>query len=245
MKAVLVRIAVDHSYGEWNGPVGQDYRFVYVPIPESVGTQFHPDHERPYQEVVPALAQFSTDLSPHLHRHATLPADLHGRAMHLDPDFEHLTYGDDGDRRGREIATMSRNDLIVFYAGLRPTYPCEQKLVYALVGLYVVDEVVKVSAVTADRFAENAHTRKVKRGDSDIVVRGKPGVSGRLDRCIPFGELRDRAYRVRQDVLEQWGGLSVKNGYVQRSAVPPRFLDPGRFYAWFKQQDVSLLRRNN
>ena len=245
MKAVLVRIAVDHSYGEWNGPVGQDCRFVYVPIPEKAGTQFHPDHERPYLDVVPALRQFATDLAPHQHLHATLPADLHDRAMHLDPDFEHLTYGDVGDRRGREIATMSRGDLVVFYAGLRPTYPCEQKLVYALVGLYVVDEVVSVSAVTADRFAENAHTRKIKRGESDIVVRAQPGVSGRLDRCIPIGEHRDRAYRVRQDVLEQWGGLSVKDGYVQRSAVPPRFLDPAKFYDWFNGQGVSLLRRNN
>jgi hypothetical protein len=245
MKALLVRIAVDHAYGKWNGPVGEDCQFVYVPIPEKAGTPFHPDHERAYREVLPALKQFASGLAPHLHRHATLPADLHQRAMHLDPDFEHLTYGDVGDRRGREIANMNRGDLIAFYAGLRPTYLCEHTLVYAMVGLYVVEEVVRVADVTADRFGENAHTRKFKRGDSDIVVRAQPGVSGRLNRCIPFGELRDRAYRVRHDVLEQWGGLSVKDGYVQRSAVPPRFLDPGRFYEWFKQQDVSLLRSNN
>jgi hypothetical protein len=66
-----------------------------------------------------------------------------------------------------------------------------------------------------------------------------------LERCIPIGEWRDRAYRVRKDLLEAWGGLSVKNGYVQRSAVPPVFDNAKRFYDWFKRQSVQLVNRNN
>lgn len=245
MKAVLVRVAVDHSYGKWNGPVNERGDFVYVPIPEKVGTAFHPPGERGYRETFPALDRFAASLDQQHHRPFALPKALHDRAMHLDPDFEHLTYGDVGDRRGREIASMTRGDLIVFYSGLRPVHECPQKLVYALVGLYTVDEVVSASAVLVDRFHENAHTRKLKRGASDIVVRAQPGVSGRMERCIPIGELRDRAYRVRHDILDAWGGLSVKDGYVQRSAVPPRFLDPERFYAWFLRQIIPLHARNN
>ena len=40
MKALLVRIGVDKSYGGWNSPVDAEGRFVYVPIPESRGTAF-------------------------------------------------------------------------------------------------------------------------------------------------------------------------------------------------------------
>jgi hypothetical protein len=66
-----------------------------------------------------------------------------------------------------------------------------------------------------------------------------------LERCIPIGEYRDNAYRVRRDVLEEWGGLGVKDGYIQRSGALPAFTDPKRFYAWFKKQQPTLVRKNN
>lgn len=165
--------------------------------------------------------------------------------MHLDPDFEYLTYGDVGDRRGSEIRRLEEDDLLVFYAGLRPCRPCDQRLIYAIVGLFVVDEVVDAADVPRHRWPENAHTRKRKGGASDIVVRAKPGVSGRLRRCLPIGEYRDRAYRARRDLLEAWGGLSVADGYIQRSARPPRFLDAERFYLWFQEQGPELIEANN
>jgi hypothetical protein len=64
-------------------------------------------------------------------------------------------------------------------------------------GLYFVQEVVPVAAVPEQRWNENAHVRKVRRGATDVVVRAKPGVSGRFDRCIRIGEWRDGAYRVQ------------------------------------------------
>ena len=59
--------------------------------------------------------------------------------MHLDPDFEWLTYGDNGDKRGAGIKHLSEGDLLVFYAGLKPVR-ASGKLIYGLVGLYVVDK---------------------------------------------------------------------------------------------------------
>jgi hypothetical protein len=56
------------------------------------------------------------------------------RSMHLDPDFEYLTYGDEGSRRGAGMVDMSEGDLLVYYGGLRPVYHCEHKLIYALMG---------------------------------------------------------------------------------------------------------------
>jgi len=76
-------------------------------------------------------------------------------------------------------------------------------------------------------------------------VRGRAGSSGRLQRCLPIGEYRDRAYRVRRDLLEQWGGLSVKDGYLQRSARLPRFLDAERITGWFASQRPILMQANN
>jgi hypothetical protein len=47
--------------------------------------------------------------------------------MHLDPDFQNLTYGDRGDRRGKEISQLKEGDFLAFYAGLRPIKKCEHK----------------------------------------------------------------------------------------------------------------------
>jgi len=113
------------------------------------------------------------------------------------------------------------------------------------VGLYVVDEVVRAHDVPVSRRHENAHTRWTNTSENDIVVRAKPKLSGRLEHCIPIGEWRDRAYRVRKDLLWSWDGLSVKNGYLQRSAIPPSFLDAETFYSWFLSQGIRLAQRNN
>ena len=115
-----------------------------------------------------------------------------------------------------------------------------------LIGIYIVDEFVPADNIPTDRWRENAHTRrKLIIGASDIVVLVKKLISGRLEKCIPIGEWRSRAYRVKNELLEEWGGLSVKDGYIQRSAVPPSFLNPTKFYQWFLNQGVKLIQENN
>lgn len=236
---------MDQAYGGWNAPVDSSDRFVYVPIPEKPGTTFHPGCERRYGEVLPALHQFCSDNGCDLTTDLRFPQELLQLPMHLDPDFECLTYGDNGARRGAGIVSMQQGDLLVFYGSLRPVHVCEHKLIYALLGLYVVQEVTPVASIPAHCWCENAHVRKMKRGEADIVVRAKPNVSGRFDRCIPIGEWRDGAYRVQRDVLAKWGGLLVNDGFIQRSAKPPAFIDPQLFRKWFDSQGVQLIRRNN
>jgi len=245
MKALLVRIGVDQAYGGWNAPVDAAGRFVYVPIPESLGTRFHPGLDRRYGETLPALQHFCRDHGCDLCGDLGFPPKLLKRSMHLDPDFDCLTYGDESARRGAGMVDMVEGDLLVFYGGLRPVHECEHRLVYALVGMYVVEDVVPVGEVPPKRWHENAHVRKVKRGETDIVVRARRGVSGRFDRCVPIGEWRDGAYRVRKDVLDAWGGLSVKDGFIQRSAVPPSFSQPRKFMGWLRKQGIRLIARNN
>jgi hypothetical protein len=244
MKGILVRAGIDHSYGQWNAPVDpESRRFVYVPIPEN--QKSHPGLERPYSELMPELNVFCSNQGCDLKHDLKFPSDLLKGNMHLDPDFQNLTYGDWGDRRGKEIAQLNEGDFLAFYAGLRPIKKCEHKLIYALIGFYIVEDVVPIYDVPRERWDENAHTRRFNHNKAEIIVRAKKDLSGRLEKCIPIGEWRDRAYRVRRDLLNAWGDLSVNDGYIQRSAVPPSFLNAKRFYKWFLKQKVVLVEKNN
>lgn len=231
LKGLLVRVGADLTdESRCNGPVDvRTGRFVYVPIVETKALR--PQSNRSYEELNAALARLDQ----------RLPRHLEGKSMHLDPDFAALTYGDQG-RRAEQIWKLQPGDALGFYASLRDIHSAE--LVYAMVGLFVVNDIVKAATVPKGRWSENAHTRRIP-GDSDIVVRAEPMRSGRLERCLPIGEYRDRAYRVRRDLLQAWGGVGVKNGYLQRSARLPQLLDPKAFLRWFEDSRIGLQHRNN
>jgi len=244
MRGYLVRVGVDQAFGAWNAPVDPETNeFIYVPIPES--RPMRTELATPYSLVQPALARFADRRAGAPPGTVRLPPDLIPANMHLDPDFDNLTYGDNGVRRGKGLLELGRGDVVAFYAGLRPVSTCPHRLLYALVGLYRVGEAVRLSAVTAHRWSENAHTRCVDHEGSDVIVRGVAGSSGRLRRCIPIGGFRDRAYRVDPRVLADWGGLSCRDGYLQRSAVLPTLRDPRRFMEWFERQGGELVNSNN
>ena len=106
MEAILIRVGVDQTYGQWNAPVDPESgHFVYVPIPEK--RAFRPGLERSYREVLPALQRFALRFELDLESSLRLPRSLLRRAMHLDPDFDWLTYGDNGDKRGAGIKHLS------------------------------------------------------------------------------------------------------------------------------------------
>lgn len=244
MRAFLIRIGVDHAYGGWNAPMDPaSNEFVYVSIPES--RPMAPALATPYSLVEPALARFADTHPRAPDRTIRLPPNLADARMHLDPDFGHLTYGDGGRRRGKPLLDLRTADVVAFYAGLRPVAACEHRLVYALVGFYWIQEVVRLESVAEPRWSENAHTRCIEREPTDVIVRAQPGRSGRLRRCIPIGEYRDGAYRVTRAILDAWGGLSCRDGYLQRSAVLPSFSDARRFFQWFERQDPELVSANN
>jgi hypothetical protein len=245
VRATLVRIGIDQAYGAWNAPVDPaTNEFVYVPIPEGSNALQHPDLATTFASVEPVLAKFAAarpDVAASL---VTLPLALGGTATHLDPDFEQLTYGDNGERRGKAITTFEKGDVIAFYAGLRPVRPCAHRLVYALVGVFRVSSVGRAAEFPKGRWHENAHLRRATAKPTDVIVHADPAASGRLRRCIPIGEFRDGAYRVRRDLLGSWGGLSCRNGFIQRSAVPPRFSKPERFLAWLERAGAELVASN-
>lgn len=236
VNALLVRVGADMSVGGgfWNGPVdARTGKFVYVPIPET--RSVHAGLAKSFSTLTPALSGFGIILPPH----------LRAQHMHLDPDFDHLTYGDKGERAKQLRANLNPGDLIVFYAGLRDIRG-RARLIYAIIGMFVVEDFILATRVHSGSRDMNAHSRRVLSPDAeDLIVLGRTGVSGRLEYCLPIGEWRDRAYRVRSDLLEKWGGLSVGNGYLQRSARLPRLLDPARFSHWLSSNSPVLVQRNN
>ena len=246
MNGILVRIGVDSVYGEWNAPADPETgEFVYLPIPEKNPTKFHPKCARSYDEFRCPLTEFAARRGLDLERDLRFPNGLFKRDVHLDPDFGILTYGNRANSKSAAIRKLRNGDLVVFFAGMRSTRSSDKQLIYGLVGILVVDEVVDVPTIPQARWAENAHTRKINHDPNDVVIRGKRHESGRLSRFISIGEYRNRAYRVRRDILDEWGNLSVNDGYIQRSAVPPRFCDAVRFYRWFRSQKRELVQRNN
>lgn len=234
MRALLVRVGADctEAGGRWNGPVdARTGTFAYVPIPEP--EPLRPGLETPYARWAPAVERLG----------AELPARLLERCAHADPDFASLTYGDRRER-GRQIREkLAPGDLLVFYAGLRDVR--HRRLVYALIGLLTVDGVLPARDVPPRRRHANAHTRRREIGETDVVVFGREAGSGRFERCLAFAEYRAGAYRVRPELLAAWGGLGVKDGYVQRSARLPELGDPARFLSWLRRTDVALVARDN
>ena len=238
MRALLVRVGADQGKdgGRWNGPVDSETgEFVYVPIPEDKDCLIRSGLGCSYSLVQHALSQMD----------CSLPQQLSGRYMHLDPDFSCLSYGDRRERAKQIKAKLGEGDLLVFYAGLQDVHS-QSQLIYALIGLYVIDSIILATSVSKKDWARNAHTRRdLAPTADDTVIFAKPGLSGRLERCLPIGEYRDRAYRVKPDILEAWGDLTVKKGYLQRSARLPEFRAPEQFYRWFQAQGIPLCQRNN
>ncbi|PYJ30713.1 MAG: hypothetical protein DMF24_11425 [Verrucomicrobia bacterium] len=108
----------------------------------------------------------------------------------------------------------------------------------------MIEEIVSAESIRHNRWRENAHTRRMP-SYTDIVVRAGKKVSGRLQQCIPIGEYRSGAYRVKRNILGLWGDLTVRDGYLQRSARLPAFRDTAKFYECFLGNSPSFLQKNN
>jgi hypothetical protein len=167
MKGLLVRVGIDSKDGSWNAPLRlKSGEFAYVTISENVNRQLRGNLARYYDEFVSTAASFGEQL----------PRVLLGTPTHLDPDFQYLTYGDQGQRRERIVKLLKAEDLLVFFAALRPVDGPSRPLVYAIIGLYVVDEIVSAVSIPEFRWLENAHTRR-EPTDGEIVVRARPRLS--------------------------------------------------------------------
>src|ERR1700680_2679234 len=157
MNGVVVRVAIDQSTkgGMWNGPINpKTGEFIYVPIPDKEDKCYRSGLQRSFKELLPTLNGF---VVKHEISDLGFPKNLMNRSMHLDPDFEHLTYGDNSKKQGRVLKGLVRGDFVVFFSSLASIE--NNELVYALIGFYEIQENIAASNVKPEQYHENAHTR--------------------------------------------------------------------------------------
>ncbi len=259
---LLIRVGMDstdvggkgYSFCKTNG------EFFYLPIPEDKNGKCSTEYERLYDTFKEPLYKFIGKEDP------KLPP---GGQCHLDPDFEHLTYGDTKGKASRiknifldENLKLKPNSFIAFYAALKPIdEKSNGQLVYALIGFYWIESIRLANEIAEedrDLRDMNAHTRSIdylnnNNGEDVIVFARKDGNSGRLEKYIEIGELRHKTgvefgrkmYRVKKTILEDWGGLSVSDGYLQRSVYLPEFRTSDKFLRWFQGHNPILKHENN
>lgn len=260
MKGYLIRVGIDQTKqsGGFNAPVNPvTGEFAYVPIKENIPSRPE-DLTTNYRDFIQPCCVLGKEL----------PDILWQERTHLDPDFSKLTYGDiDGNdvglenqkpnHRGKPLKDLEENDFLVFYAGLERTKHLPEhagykdKLAYAIIGFYrVKDKPISAKEFVRRGFADcNAHTR-CEYNAAAIIISAKEGESGRLSKCIPIGEFRDKAYRVTKDLLIISGGFSNNpTGYLQRSIILPKFAEPEKFLDWFYKKlaecQTVFIKENN
>lgn len=230
---MLIRVGIDETFCKWHAPFRDDGTFCYVPIPEQ--KRFRPRMKTTYDDFQLYADRFGVGWPASLTEHC-----------HRDPDFGHVTYGDRGNKASRIKSTLKEGDYLVFYASFqnidRPPRP--RSLTYAVIGIIQIDRIQLARTIESRDWHRNAHTRSVPT-ETDVVFFGNPKTSGRLHKHLPIGEFRDGAYRVQKDLLARWGGLSCKDGYLQRSARPPIANEPAEFLAWLESNRPRLIHANN
>ena len=237
-KGLLMRVGIDQTYGKYNAPINPETNdYLYIPIPDKN------EDKTTYHQIKPHFNAWVK------RNNAVIEFPYHLEQMggcHLDPDFDYLTYGDQGENtgRGRRVATLNKGDFIAFFASFNPIKKCSHSLVYALYGIMFVDKVMKAKNVSVEDLNKNAHTRLVDVNGEHLIVYADPLISGRFDKAIPIGEFRRKSYRMTKEMEKKWGGIDVYDGYIQRSVNPPWFVDPKTFLTWFETQNVKLIASN-
>ena len=251
-KGLLVRVGIDQTYGRWNAPCREDGSFCYIPMRPLEQENFDKGFETTYDK-------FEQDYQLFAGQESKFPNRLQQKTCHLDPDYRFTTYGDAGKmgnlatwRRTKRIKDFfdgSSDNFIVFYASFKPMGGNQKELVYAIMGFYHFQKVYSANQVPFDRRDENAHTRLAdyQLGTNEsIVIFADKNKSGRLKYLINIGEkCKNKQYYVQEKLLNEWGGISSKKGWIQRCVHPPHFCKPEKFLEWFYAQEPEFIHENN
>lgn len=185
-RAVAVNVGANTGEPGFRGPIEQDGRFTFVPIPED-----HPTREPP-----PTYADLALDLP------FPLPSAVADRPVHLDPEFptypcgERYSYGDPWGVKARPILELSKGDYLFFYATLDAVAEGAKSWIAPGWGAYLIahfrlardpvpGEAYEDLSEDAQRlFANNAH-RKRDPFDAAVLVAGDP-TSRLYDRAAPL-----------------------------------------------------------
>lgn len=218
-KAMLLRVGIDKSSDGVLGPIFSDGSYEYIPLSEKDDNSLE---KRTYKDLIGFKGnQLST----------YLPEKVAIRRVHMDPEFINFTYGDEG-RKAIYLRKLNNDDLLVFYAGLKPYKEDKYPEALYIIGYFTIRDVIdfknnknEIYAIKAIRkqYPHNSHPKRSDTMDMVMVV-GDPEKSKLLDKAIQISQKKlnkiGRNYHAVSPEMEKL--LGVK-GSIQRS-IPPRFI---------------------
>jgi hypothetical protein len=216
MRSIAINVGANTNEPGFRGPVRPDGSFEYVPIPES-----EPVTEAPTYG----------DLAPHLD--TDIPKELHGTAVHLDPEFpeypfcERYTYGDEHGVKAGPLSELAAGDYVFFYATLAATGESGAATDWRppewgafLVGQFrlawdplTAEDFETATPARREPFANNAHVRRDPI-DARVFLLGAPEDSRLYERCVP---------------------LSRPSGGVEHNALVARLSDDSGRGPWWRR----------
>ncbi|MGZ4864090.1 MAG: Nmad3 family putative nucleotide modification protein [Halobacteriota archaeon] len=222
MKALLLRVGIDKGSGGTYGPIFKDGSFEFIPIPET----YRSCTATTYGERIGRKGKpLSAYVQPAL-RHVP---------MHDDPEFETCTYGDPSLKR-RYLLELSKEDLLVFYAGLKPFNHDNPEYPEALyfVGYFTIGQVIDFNWLSASeraayrqRYPYNAHIKRGYAFENLVIAVGSKD-SRLLNRALLVSEKRpDKSARPTFALSSKMEDMLGISGFIQRS-IPPRFVTQER-----------------
>jgi len=221
-KAMLLRVGIDKSSDGVLGPIFSDGSFEYIPLSEKDDKTIE---KRTYTDLI----GFKGKLSKYL------PDNVAIRRVHMDPEFINFTYGDEG-RKAIYLRKLNHDDILVFYAGLKPFEVEKYPEALYIIGYFTIKDIIdfknnknEIYTIRAIRkqYPHNSHPKRSDTNDMVLVV-GDPEKSKLLDKAIPISQKKlnkiGRNYHAVSPEMEKLLGIK---GSIQRS-IPPRFIIDGK-----------------
>ena len=217
MKAMLLRVGIDKGTDGTLAPIFTNGNFEYIPLSEkNVNTL----EKKTYSNTKGLNGRYFKQY---------LPKKIKDRKLHLDPEFETFTYGDQTIKRNY-LLKLEESDLLVFYAGLTPYKNQLHKEGLYIIGYFKVDRVVDFSELSTDEkmynceiHSNNSHIKSDSL-DKLVIVKGNDNSSKLLEKAVLISNKKlnkiGRGYHAVSSEMEELLGIS---GSIQRS-IPPRFV---------------------
>ena len=186
MRSVAINVGANTNEPGFRGPIDDDGRFEYIPIPESASVRADAD--------VPTYGDLDLE---------TDVTDVSDRPVHLDPTFAGVhgsrsyTYGDPHGVKARPLLELDAGDYVFFYATLSATGSEPASWIAPEWGGYVIghfrlaSDPIEANVFEAlsdaerSRFEENAHLKR-DSFDAAVLLDGDPGESALYETAIPL-----------------------------------------------------------
>ncbi|MFT4904619.1 MAG: hypothetical protein ACI8UR_001180 [Natronomonas sp.] len=186
MRSVAINIGANTNEPGFRGPIFDDGRFEYIPIPEPAPTREDAD--------VPTYADLDlrTDVT-----------DIADRPVHLDPTFagvhgcENYTYGDPHGVKARPLLDLEAGDYVFFYATLTTAGDDPAEWITPEWGTYIIgrfrldrdpltpEAYHDLSADSQSVFENNAHLKR-DPFDAEVLLHGDGIGSELYDIAVPL-----------------------------------------------------------